>query len=105
TANVLHTVPQPLQDRMEILRLPGYTEYEKMEIARRFLVKKQVEGTGLSAEQITFTDDALATLIRNYTREAGVRNLEREIGSVCRKVARAVVKEGPKYSSKITSEN
>src|SRR5436309_15069972 len=105
TANVLHTVPQPLQDRMEILRLPGYTEYEKMEIARRFLVKKQVEGTGLSAEQITFTEDALATLIRNYTREAGVRNLEREIGSVCRKVARTVVKDGPKHSASINAEN
>jgi len=105
TANVLHTIPQPLQDRMEVLRLPGYTEYEKLEIGRRFLIKKQVEATGLQAEQISFSDDAVTTLIRNYTREAGVRNLEREIGSICRKVARAVVKEGPKLNSNITSEN
>src|SRR5216117_3563819 len=88
TANVLHTIPQPLQDRMEILRLPGYTEYEKIEIAKRFLVKKQIESTGLQPAQIAFSDEALNTLIRNYTREAGVRNLEREIGSICRKVAR-----------------
>ena len=105
TANVLHTIPQPLQDRMEVLRLPGYTEYEKLEIARRFLIKKQVEATGLQAEQISFSDDAVTTLIRNYTREAGVRNLEREIGSICRKVARVVVKEGPKLNLNITSEN
>jgi ATP-dependent Lon protease len=90
---------------MEVLRLPGYTEYEKMEIARRFLIKKQVEATGLQTEQISFADDAVTTLIRNYTREAGVRNLEREIGSICRKVARSVVKEGPKFSSNVTSEN
>src|SRR3989475_11906519 len=75
TANVPHTIPQPLQDRMEILRLPGYTEYEKKEIARRFLIKKQVEGTGLQPEKITFSDDSISTLIRNYTREAAVRNL------------------------------
>jgi len=105
TANVLHTIPQPLQDRMEILRLPGYTEYEKAEIAKRFLVKKQIETAGLLNEQIAFSDDAVGTLIRSYTREAGVRNLEREIGSVCRKVARAVVKEGPQYNMKVTAEN
>ncbi len=88
TANVLHTIPGPLQDRMEILRLHGYTEVEKLEIAKQYLVKKQREGTGLSAEQIVFEDDALKQIIRGYTREAGVRNLEREIGNVCRKVAR-----------------
>ena len=105
TAIVLHTIPQPLQDRMEILRLPGYTEYEKMEIARRFLVKKQFEATGLSAAQVAFTDDALTAIIRNYTREAGVRNLEREIGSTCRKIAREVVKKGVSHSTTISAEN
>ena len=91
TANVLHTIPGPLQDRMEILRLTGYTEVEKLEIAKQYLVKKQVEATGLTSDQISFTDDALREIIRAYTREAGVRNLEREIGNVCRKVARKVV--------------
>src|SRR3954469_16777872 len=89
TANVLHTIPGPLQDRMEILRLHGYTEIEKLEIAKQYLVKKQREATGLTAEQLVFDDDALKAIIRNYTREAGVRNLEREIGNVCRKVARS----------------
>ena len=91
TANVLHTIPGPLQDRMEILRLSGYTELEKLEIARQYLVKKQREATGLTEEQISFTDDALRDIVRYYTREAGVRNLEREIGNVCRKIARKVV--------------
>lgn len=91
TANVLHTIPAPLQDRMEILRLSGYTELEKLEIAKQYLLKKQLEGTGLTNEQISFTDDALRTVIRSYTRESGVRNLEREIGNICRKVARRVV--------------
>src|SRR5208283_4458742 len=91
TANVLHTVPPALQDRMEVIRLSGYTELEKMEIAKRFLVRKQMEQTGLSAEQVEFTDSGLNGLIQYYTREAGVRNLEREIGNVCRKVARQVV--------------
>ncbi len=94
TANVTHTIPQPLQDRMEILRLSGYTEPEKLEIAKRFLVRKQFEAAGLKEENLTLTDDALTTIIRGYTREAGVRNLEREIANVCRKVARKVVKEG-----------
>ena len=93
TANVLHTIPGPLQDRMEILRLHGYTEIEKLEIAKQYLVKKQLEGTGLTEKQIVFDDDALREIIRAYTREAGVRNLEREIGNVCRKVARNVVKK------------
>src|SRR5579859_6898645 len=94
TANVIHTIPQPLQDRMEILRLSGYTEPEKVEIAKRFLIRKQREACGLKAENLTFTDDALRGIIRNYTREAGVRNLEREIANICRKVARKVVAEG-----------
>jgi ATP-dependent Lon protease len=91
TANVLHTIPPALQDRMETIRLSGYTELEKMEIARRFLVRKQMEATGLSSEQVEFNDTGLNGLIQYYSREAGVRNLEREIGNVCRKVARQVV--------------
>ncbi len=91
TANVMHTIPPALQDRMEVIRLSGYTELEKMEIAKRFLVPKQMKETGLSAKEISFQDEGLQTLIRNYTREAGVRNLEREIGNVCRKVVRKVV--------------
>ena len=91
TANVLHTIPPALQDRMEVIRLSGYTELEKLEIAKRFLVRKQLEGTGLTADQIEFTDDGLNGLVNFYTREAGVRNLEREVGNVCRKVARVVV--------------
>src|SRR5579875_103837 len=93
TANVLHTIPGPLQDRMEILRLTGYTELEKLEIARQYLVRKQREATGLTEDQVSFNDDALREIIRHYTRESGVRNLEREIGNVCRKVTRRVVKE------------
>jgi ATP-dependent Lon protease len=104
TANVLHTIPGPLQDRMEILRLHGYTELEKLEIAKQYLVKKQREGTGLTAEQIVFEDDALKQIIRSYTREAGVRNLEREIGNVCRKVARRVVRNSA-HQEIITGEN
>jgi len=91
TANVLHTIPPALQDRMEVIRLSGYTELEKMEIAKRFLVRKQMEATGLDKDQIEFSDEGLNSLIQYYTREAGVRNLEREIGNVCRKVARQVV--------------
>ena len=91
TANVLHTIPPALQDRMETIRLSGYTELEKMEIAKRFLVRKQMEATGLGKDQVEFTDSGLNGLIQYYSREAGVRNLEREIGNVCRKVARQVV--------------
>jgi ATP-dependent Lon protease len=91
TANVLHTIPPALQDRMEVIRLSGYTELEKMEIAKRFLIRKQMEQTGLSGERIEFTDEGVNGLIQYYTREAGVRNLEREVGNVCRKIARQVV--------------
>ena len=94
TANVLHTVPPALQDRMEVIRMIGYTEPEKVEIAKRFLIRKQREATGLTEEILTFTDEAIVRIIQNYTREAGVRNLEREIANTCRKVARKVVKEG-----------
>ncbi|HEY1742391.1 MAG TPA: endopeptidase La [Granulicella sp.] len=103
TANVLHTIPGPLQDRMEILRLTGYTEVEKLEIAKQYLVKKQLEATGLTGEQISFSDDALREIIRNYTREAGVRNLEREIGNLCRKIARKVV-ENSTHTEAVTPE-
>jgi ATP-dependent Lon protease len=105
TANVLHTIPAPLQDRMEILRLHGYTELEKLEIAKQYLIRKQRDATGLTEKNIVFTDDAVTAIIRSYTREAGVRNLEREIGNVCRKVARRVVKEGAKHKETITAEN
>jgi len=91
TSNVLHTVPPALQDRMEVIRLSGYTELEKMEIAKRFLVRKQMAATGVTQDQLEFTDSGLNGLIQYYTREAGVRNLEREIGNICRKVARQVV--------------
>jgi ATP-dependent Lon protease len=105
TANVMHTIPPALQDRMEVLRLHGYTEAEKIEIAKQFLVRKQREQAGLTDKNIIFTDDAIVSIIRYFTREAGVRNLEREIGNVCRKVARRVVKEGETYSIKITPDN
>ena len=91
TANVLHTIPPALQDRLEILNLSGYTEREKVEIAKRHLLPKQAEGNGLDAEKFSFTDDGILEVIRHYTREAGVRNLEREISSCLRKVARNYV--------------
>jgi ATP-dependent Lon protease len=105
TANVLHTIPQPLQDRMEILRLPGYTEQEKMEIATRFLVKKALEATGLTEKNLKFTEEGLLHIIRHYTHEAGVRNLEREIQNIARKMARKVVTDGADSAVEITAEN
>jgi ATP-dependent Lon protease len=104
TANVMHTIPPALQDRMEVIRLSGYTELEKMEIAKRFLVPKQMGQTGLGATAIEFKDGGLKTLVQNYTREAGVRNLEREIGNVCRKVARKLVASKKEPKSVITSQ-
>ena len=105
TANVLHTIPPALQDRMEVLRLHGYTELEKIEIAKQFLVRKQREATGLTEQNIGFADDAITGVIRGYTREAGVRNLEREIGNICRKVARKVVKDGQQHNASVTGAN
>jgi ATP-dependent Lon protease len=90
TANVLDTIPGPLQDRMETIELAGYTLEEKRQIARRYLVPRQIEANGLRASQIEFADPALAAIVEEYTREAGVRNLERQIGTICRKVAREV---------------
>lgn len=94
TANVTHTIPPALQDRLEILRLPGYTEYEKLQIARRHLIPKQLNNTGLKPEHINIEETAVRRIIQYYTREAGVRNLEREIGAICRKVARRLVGSG-----------
>ncbi len=100
TANVLHTIPPALQDRMEVIRLSGYTELEKLEIAKRFLAPKQRKETGLIDVPIEFPDEGINELIQHYTREAGVRNLEREIGNVCRKIARTVVNSQSKKDSK-----
>jgi len=105
TANVLHTIPQPLQDRMEILRLPGYTEQEKLEIAKRFLVKRAREATGLTDKNLKLTDEGLLHIIRHYTHEAGVRSLEREIHNIARKMARKVVTDGASSNVEITPAN
>jgi ATP-dependent Lon protease len=103
TANVLDTIPAPLRDRMEVLELPGYTEEEKLAIARDHLVAKQVQNHGLSKTQLTFTEQGLRAVIRGYTREAGVRNLEREVGAICRKIARRRA-EGDEEKVKVTPE-
>lgn len=94
TANTLHSIPAPLQDRMEIIRLPGYLEVEKMKIAKKFLLPRLLEQHGLQDTDLTFSEGAVLEVIRRYTREAGVRNLEREMASICRKVARTVVEKG-----------
>ncbi|WP_051184948.1 endopeptidase La [Desulfatiglans anilini] len=99
TANQLETIPGPLRDRMEIIQLDGYTEYEKLHIARRHLVSRQLRANGLRPDEITFTDEALLKIIQDYTREAGVRNLERQIGAVCRK---AVVRIAGREAEHIT---
>jgi ATP-dependent Lon protease len=105
TANVLHTIPQALQDRLEVIRLPGYTEREKVEIAKQHLIPKQVKSHGLKPANIAFSDESLQEVVRRYTREAGVRNMEREISSVFRKVARKVVLEGKAFHADITAVN
>ena len=102
TANVLHTIPWALQDRMEIIRISGYTEDEKLEIAKKFLVPKQREAHGLKEENLKISDNTILDVIRYYTREAGVRTLEREIANLCRKAARDVVKKGPDHIVKLT---
>ena len=104
TANVLDPIPPALRDRMEVLELAGYTEEEKLQIASEHLVAKQVTNHGLTAEQLTFTDEAIAAVIRGYTREAGVRNLERELGALCRKVARRRA-EGDETAVTLTRES
>ena len=95
TANDLRGIPAALQDRLEVVRIAGYTEHEKLAIAKRYLVPKQLEANGLAAAQLAFDDGALARIIRDYTRESGVRNLERELAAICRKAAIRVVKQGP----------
>ena len=101
TANVLDTIPGPLQDRMETIELAGYTQEEKKHIARRYLVPRQIEANGLKPSQIEFGDPALAAIIDEYTREAGVRNLERQIGTICRKVAREVAEGKGRGNGKV----
>ena len=103
TANVLDTVPPALRDRMEVIRLAGYTEEEKLHIARRHLVPRQLDNHGLTAEQVAFGDESLVKLIREYTREAGLRNLEREVASIIRKIARKKV-EGSAETVAVTPE-
>jgi ATP-dependent Lon protease len=105
TANVLHTIPQPLQDRMEVLRIAGYTEHEKHQIATKYLIPKQIEATGLTKDQIIFTPEAVSSTIRHYTREAGVRSLNRELANISRKVARKVVTEGKDVKVEVTPAN
>jgi ATP-dependent Lon protease len=105
TANNLERIPRPLQDRMEIIRIAGYTELEKLNIAKKYLIPKQREANGLQEANITISDSAVISLIRHYTKEAGVRNLEREIAAVCRKVAVEVVKKGRETHVKVTSKS
>jgi len=105
TANNLERIPRPLQDRMEIIRIAGYTELEKLNIAKRYLIPKQREANGLHDSNITLSDSAMISLIRHYTKEAGVRSLEREIAAVCRKVAVDVVKKGRETHVKVTSKS
>jgi len=105
TANTLPDIPLPLQDRMEIIRLPGYTEYEKLHIAMGFLIPKQVAANGLEGRKISFSKQAISMIINRYTREAGVRNLEREIASICRKIAREVMQNNKKENIHVSSSS
>jgi len=105
TANMLEPIPRPLIDRMEIIRLPGYTEEEKLQIVKKFLLPKQIEAHGLKEHHLKLSDRTIKKLIREYTREAGVRNIEREITSVCRKVVKKVVTKGKDYKETLTPKN
>jgi ATP-dependent Lon protease len=105
TANTLPDIPLPLRDRMEIIRLSGYTEYEKYHIAKDFLVPRQIQTSGLADKAVTFSKNAILEIIRKYTREAGVRNLKREIASICSKIAREVIKNGRKRVFKVTANS
>ncbi len=101
TANNLHGIPIPLRDRMEIIEISGYTEYEKLNIARRYLIPKQLKDNGIDDIECKWTDAAIRTLVHKYTREAGVRNLERETASVCRKVAKEVIEKRAAEGKKV----
>ena len=107
TANLMDPIPGPLKDRMEIIELPGYTDQEKLQIAKRYLVPRQVKENGMQENDISFSDDAILDVINHYTKEAGVRNLEREIGSICRKVARDIAEKNGKRTRtyRITAKN
>ncbi len=105
TANNLERIPRPLQDRMEIIRIAGYTELEKLNIAKRYLIPKQVEANGLKETSISFSDSAILAVIRHYTKEAGVRSLERELAAVCRKVAVEVVKKDRENLIKVSGKS
>jgi ATP-dependent Lon protease len=105
TANVTHSIPPPLKDRMEIIQLSGYTLNEKLAIAQQFLVPRQLKDHGLSADKVSFDAEAIRVIIESYTREAGVRSLEREIASICRKIARRVVREGSGLKIEVKSES
>ncbi|MDD4601860.1 Lon protease 1 [bioreactor metagenome] len=104
TANVMHNIPRPLRDRMEIISIPGYTEEEKIQIAKRYLIPKQIRDHGLNNQQIVFSEGTLQKVISDYTREAGVRNLDRNIAGLCRKVARQIV-QNKKSGVKVTAQN
>jgi ATP-dependent Lon protease len=103
TANSLNGIPIPLQDRLEVIRLPGYTENEKLSIAKKYLIPKQIEAHGITGDNISISKEAATKVIRRYTKEAGVRNLNRELASICRKVAKQVVEKGTEVSVKVTS--
>jgi ATP-dependent Lon protease len=105
TANMLEPIPRPLIDRMEVIRLPGYTEDEKLQIAKKFLLSKQMKAHGLRAANLKISDPAMQKIIREYTREAGVRNLEREITSICRKLVKRVVQKGKGHGERVTPKN